>query len=76
MPVLHPLDLRYQPIGIPTGRDEFPSLPVRSRRDPAQVQAADYPSWVQAWRGARTRLAADADRAATHRWDATTPTCA
>jgi phytanoyl-CoA hydroxylase len=37
-------DLRYQPIGTPTGRDEYPSLIVRSRANPSQVQD-DYDAW-------------------------------
>ncbi len=67
-------DLRYQPIGRPTGRDEFPSLIARSRRDPAQEQ--DYESWRESWLTARTHLAGLTEREATNRWDGTAALCA
>ena len=67
-------DLRYQPIGVPTGRDEFPGLIVRSRRDPSQVQS--YEQWRDSWFAARDYLASLAERPVTHRWDADAPVCA
>ena len=67
-------DLRYQPIGLPTGRDEFPSLTVRSRKNPAQVQ--NYEAWRAEWYAARERLAAQRERERTHRWDGAAPVCA
>ncbi|MCY3781327.1 MAG: phytanoyl-CoA dioxygenase family protein [Chloroflexi bacterium] len=67
-------DLRYQPIGLPTGRDEFPSLVVRSRENPAQV--GDYESWREAWYSARDYLAGVDDRESTNRWDGTAIECA
>ena len=67
-------DLRYQPIGAPTGRDEFPGLIVRSRRDPAQAQS--YEAWRDAWYAARDRLAALEERPPTHRWSAEAEVCA
>lgn len=67
-------DLRYQPIGEPTGRDEFPSLVVRSRRDPASVQ--DYATWRDSWLAARARLANFPEREFTHRWDGEADLCA
>ena len=67
-------DLRYQPIGAPTGRDEFPSLIVRSRQDPAQVQS--YEEWRDDWQATRDYLAGLSERPATHRWSADAPLCA
>ncbi|MDE2821239.1 MAG: phytanoyl-CoA dioxygenase family protein [Chloroflexota bacterium] len=67
-------DLRYQPIGAPTGRDEFPSLIARSRENPAQVQS--YEEWRDSWHAARDYLAGLTDRPATHRWSADAPVCA
>lgn len=67
-------DLRYQPIGAPTGRDEFPSLIVRSRENPAQVQS--YEEWRDAWYAARDYLASLEERPVTHRWSADAPVCA
>lgn len=67
-------DLRYQPIGLPTGRDEFPSLIVRSRENPAQV--GDYDSWRAAWLRARDALAGVEERESTNRWDGTAIECA
>ena len=67
-------DLRYQPIGLPTGRDEFPSLVVRSRENPAQV--GDYESWRASWFSARDHLAGVDERESTNRWDGTAIECA
>lgn len=67
-------DLRYQPIGAPTGRDEFPGLIARSRRDPAQVQS--YEEWRDSWHAAKEYLAALDERPLTHRWSAEAEVCA
>ncbi len=67
-------DLRYQPIGLPTGRDEFPGLIVRSRKDPTQMQ--DYETWLGEWVAARERVGNHHGRPLTHRWDGADPTCA
>lgn len=67
-------DLRYQPIGQPTGRDELPPLVVRSRENPAQVQD-NFDEWAQAWADARTQMA-QSQRSKLHRWDGNAPTCA
>lgn len=42
------LDLRYQPVGEPTGRPFHPEMIVRSRRDPASVQDS-YDDWCRRW---------------------------
>ena len=67
-------DLRYQPIGAPTGRDEFPSLIVRSRRDPTQAQSFDY--WRDSWLAARDRLGGQLGREPSHRWNLDAEACA
>lgn len=67
-------DLRYQPIGQPTGRDEFPGLIVRSRQNPGSIQR-DYDAWVQAWHDARAHIAAAQSRQKLHRWDGDAPVC-
>ncbi|MEO1286477.1 MAG: phytanoyl-CoA dioxygenase family protein [Chloroflexota bacterium] len=68
-------DLRYQPIGQATGRDELPSLIVRSRNQPELVQD-DYNAWVTSWHDAQTALAHKGKRDKTHRWDGDAPVCA
>ena len=67
-------DLRYQPIGYPTGRDEFPSLIVRSHENPDQVQG--YEEWRDSWHAARDHLAGLSERQVTHRWDPAAEVCA
>ena len=67
-------DLRYQTIGVPTGRDKFPSLIVRSLCDPGQEQ--DYESWRDSWLAARAHLAGVTEREATNRWDGKAVLCA
>jgi phytanoyl-CoA hydroxylase len=64
-------DLRYQPLGQPTGRDELPGLVVRSEREPLTT----YEAWVAAWHAARDALA-EQDRGKMHRWDSDSPACA
>ena len=66
-------DLRYQTIGVPTGRDEFPSLVVRSRSNPAQEQS--YEEWRDSWYEARAVLAGAAERESTNRWDGIAALC-
>jgi hypothetical protein len=67
-------DLRYQPVGQPTGREEYPSFVVRSRNAPAQV-LGDYRTWAQLWSDARKRLA-HVERRRKHRWPEDAPVCA
>jgi phytanoyl-CoA hydroxylase len=68
------LDLRFQPTGQPTGRDQFPSFVVRSRQDPESV-VTDHQQWVDRWLETRARLAQDAVPAF-NRWDPNSPLCA
>jgi phytanoyl-CoA hydroxylase len=46
-------DLRYNPIGEPTGRDWFPGFVARSRANP-QHELRDPESWAGTWRTARS----------------------
>ncbi len=48
-------DLRYSPVGLPTGRDEFPGFVARSRQQPETV-LTDHRQWTALWEAARTRL--------------------
>ncbi len=48
-------DLRYSPLGLPTGRDEFPGFVARSRQHPEAV-LTDHRQWAALWEGARARL--------------------
>jgi hypothetical protein len=67
-------DLRYQPVGQPTGRPVFPSFVVRSRSDPARA-VTDWRDWAAAWHEARASLSQD--RAPVfNRWSADAPVCA
>jgi hypothetical protein len=53
-------DLRYQPIGQPTGRPAFPGFVARSRRYP-ESELRDWREWRQLWLDARARLAEGED---------------
>ncbi len=52
------VDLRYQPIGEPTGRPWFPGFVARSRKKPESVLTG-VEAWTALWHGARERLAAE-----------------
>ncbi len=62
-------DIRYQPIGQPTGRDQFPGFIARSRTAPDSV-LPDADAWAVLWHAARSRLAAMEEVPAFHRWAA------
>ncbi len=49
-------DLRYQPIGQPTGRSVFPGFVARSRAHPEMV-TSDPDGWADLWWAARDRIA-------------------
>jgi ectoine hydroxylase-related dioxygenase (phytanoyl-CoA dioxygenase family) len=68
-------DLRYQPIGQPTGRPSFPSFPVRSRRDPASA-VTDWRVWADLWRATRTQLTTNPPEGGFTRWTGNEPICA
>ena len=67
-------DLRYNPIGQPTGRPHFPGFVARSRANPASA-LDDAAAWAQLWLDARERLA-QVESVKTHRWDDQDPLCA
>jgi hypothetical protein len=68
-------DLRYNPIGQPTGRDAFPGFVARSRRDP-DSELRDPEAWAALWYEARRTLAALTEPAIFDRWSADHPSCA
>jgi hypothetical protein len=51
------LDLRYQQIGVPTGRPAFPGFVARSKAHPESV-VNDPAAWASMWLNARGHLAA------------------
>ena len=69
------LDLRYQPIGQPTGRDIFPGFIARSRSDPA-AELHDHRAWQQTWAEARDRLIDHDNSMLIRNWSADAPWCA
>ena len=68
-------DLRYQPIGQPTGRPFFPSLVVRSYQDPAGV-VTDWQVWRDLWRATRVHLSQNPHTGSTNRWTGKEMVCA
>jgi phytanoyl-CoA hydroxylase len=68
-------DLRYNPIGQPTGRDVFPGFVVRSRRDPGS-ELHDAGEWARSWAQARRELADAGQDRPFNRWSAEAPACA
>jgi phytanoyl-CoA hydroxylase len=50
------MDLRYNPVGHPSGRPSFPSFVARSKQHPEQV-LDDPKVWAQLWLDTRRRLA-------------------
>lgn len=67
-------DLRYNPIGQPTGRPWFPGFVARSRNQP-ESELHDAEAWAQLWRETRRSLAL-AENPAFNRWRADHPGCA
>jgi phytanoyl-CoA hydroxylase len=68
------LDLRYQPVGQPTGRPAFPGFVARSAAHPESV-LHDAMVWDASWIAARAQLAEDA-APAFNRWQAGVGVCA
>ena len=67
-------DLRYHPIGQPTGRPVFPGFIARSRANPAsELQTAE--EWRALWEDARQRLAAQ-PAPTLFRWNTDAAVCA
>ena len=67
-------DLRYQPIGQPTGRRWFPGFVARSRARP-QTEVHEVAAWAKLWHEAR-RDQASVQNATFNRWKDDDPRCA
>jgi hypothetical protein len=67
-------DLRYNPIGQPTGRGAFPGFVARSKAHP-EAELRDPAAWAQLWHEARYTLAHSEDRPF-NRWRKDHPVCA
>jgi ectoine hydroxylase-related dioxygenase (phytanoyl-CoA dioxygenase family) len=67
-------DLRYQPVGQPTGRPAFPGFVARSRSFP-ETEVRDWRVWAQLWADAKERLA-ERELAPFNRWTAEAEVCA
>ena len=67
-------DLRYNPVGQPSGRPHFPGFVAQSRLQP-ETELDDAREWRRLWLDARTRLS-QVDGMKTHRWDDQDPLCA
>lgn len=68
-------DLRYHPVGQPTGRPMFPGFVARSRRDPS-TELPDHHAWRALWEDARDRILAAGAMPALHRWNTDAAICA
>jgi hypothetical protein len=67
-------DLRYNPIGQPTGRSAFPGFVARSRANPA-AELRDPSEWARRWYAARQTLASEG-MGRFNRWSADSAVCA
>ena len=68
-------DLRYSPIGQPTGRGRFPGFVARSRKDP-DSELRDPKVWAQMWFETRKSMAEENYNDPFNRWSADDPVCA
>ena len=60
-------DLRFGPVGQPTGRPWFPGFVARSKAHPEQ-ELSDYEAWVKSWHEARSMMAANRELPKFTRW--------
>jgi hypothetical protein len=68
-------DLRYNPIGQPTGRGAFPGFVARSRsQSESELRAPEQ--WAELWYEARRNLAQQNFNGAFDRWNGDEPACA
>lgn len=67
-------DLRYQPIGEPTGRPWFPGFVARSRQH-SELELRDPDKWANLWLEARSTLA-KGEIPKFNRWSQDDPRCA
>ena len=68
-------DLRYQPVGQPTGRDWLPAFVARSRTDSSQ-EIHDWRRWADLWWQARRDVATSPSVQKPRRWTGTEAECA
>jgi phytanoyl-CoA hydroxylase len=68
------VDLRYQPIGQPTGRPAFPGFVARSATHPEAILRSPA-EWARLWYEARAKLAVQ-DNPTFNRWRAGVGACA
>ena len=68
-------DLRYNPIGQPTGRGVFPGFVARSRSNPAR-ELHNPAVWAELWYEARRKLGTEGVQGPFDRWDANQAACA
>ena len=68
------LDLRYNPIGEPTGRNTFPGFIARSKKNP-NSELHDPIVWAESWLKARHDLSI-AEEQTYNRWSTEHPACA
>jgi phytanoyl-CoA hydroxylase len=68
-------DLRYQPVGEPTGRPAFPGFVARSRLNP-ESEVRDARVWADLWKQTRSRLARAPQAGKFTRWTNEEAICA
>ncbi len=68
-------DLRYQPIGQPTGRAHFPGFVARSKNDPDNA-LKDHKLWANMWQDAKYKLIEKNKSEYFNRWDPEDIRCA
>ena len=68
-------DLRYNPVGQPTGRPAFPGFVARSRKYPETV-LREPAAWEKLWRDTRDYMATIEDGGNFNRWTKDNPVCA
>lgn len=67
-------DLRYMPIGLPTGRPMFPGFVGRSRANPS-TELTSHSAWQESWHDALSELIGK-PFPPFNRWSMYTPVCA
>ena len=67
-------DIRYNPVGQPTGRGVFPGFVARSASSP-DSELHDAAIWHEMWKDTRDSLARG-EQSSFNRWDADDPSCA
>ena len=68
-------DLRYQPIGQPTGRSHFPGFIARSKNNP-DSELKDHKVWGDLWQEAKCKLIEKNEPEYFNRWDPEDIRCA